>query len=178
MKKIDKFSIVLIIVSITLFFISFYEAYRITSVLEYNEIEILFTYETFKLEIFIMLTILYLIILVRFSDQYSQLHYTVRRSYLIVNLGLAISGYLLGLNFDHLAGNQESFSYEPFVSFWIFQGLMFFIITIDVLYLYYKVNIRKNTKGIDIFQILITILLVLIFNILLTDSTTIMGVFN
>ncbi len=178
MKKIDKFSVILIIVSIILFFISFYEAYRITSVLDYDEIEILFTYETFKLEIFIMLSILYLIILVKFSDQYSQLHFTIRRSYLIVNLALAISGYLLGLNLEYLSGNQESFSYEPLMNFWIFQGLMLFIIIIDVLYLYYKVNIRKNTKMIDIFQVLLAILFALIFNIFLTDSTSLMGVFN
>jgi|GEM_PF-5696906 hypothetical protein len=178
MKKIDKFSIILIIISITLFFISFYEAYRITTVLDYDEIEILFTYETFRLEILIMLVILYLIILVKYNDQYSQLHFTIRRSYLIFHLGLATSGYLLGLNLDYLLGNHESFSYNLLANFWIFQVVIFSIIVIDILYLYHKVNIRKNTKGIDILQVLLTILFILIFNIVLTDSTTLMGVFH
>ena len=178
MKKTHKQSIIFIILSALLFLISFYEAYRITSIIDYDVVEILFTYETFILEVFIILSVLYLIILIIYNDQYDQLHFTIKRSYLIINLTIAMFGYLLGLNLEYILGNKEAFSYVPFMNFWLFILLLIFIILIDVSLLYKTVNIRKNTRWIDFMQLILTIIFAILFSILLTDSTSVMGVFD
>lgn len=178
MKKVDTSLFVLIFVSISFFFIAFYEAYRITSVLEFNVIEILFTYKTFIFEVLVILSVLFLIILIKFSDPYNKAHYIIRRVYLIIHLTIATFGYLLGLNLEHILGNKESFSYQPIVNFWIFLPTIIFVILIDMYLLYYKRNFRIKPKWIDLLQLILTILFALLFNIIVTDSTAAMGVFD
>lgn len=178
MKKTDTSLFVLIFVSILFFIIAFYEAYRITSILEFNIIEILFTYETFIFEVLIILSILYIIVLIKFSDPYNKIHYILRRIYLIVHITIATLGYLLGLNLDYILGDKESFNYQPIIDFWIFIPTIVFLILIDVFILNYKRNYRIKPKWVDLLQLILTIMFALMFNIIVTDSTSLMGVFD
>lgn len=178
MKNLDKASIVLIIVSILFFLINFYEAYRLTSILDLDVIEILFTYETFVIEVYIILSILYLIILIKYNDSYDKMHYIIKRTYLIVHLMIANIGFLLGLNLEYLLGNKDAYYYQPMIHIWLYIPFLLLIVLLDIFLLSTRQNVKKKPRWIDFLQVLLTIFFALLFQMLITDSVTLMGVFD
>lgn len=178
MKKASVSSIVLSVVTTSLFFINFFEAYRIATLLEYDVLEIMFTYETFILEILLILSLLYIVVLIKYSDSYNKKHYVIKRIYPLVVITISILGFTLGLNLEHLMGNSEAFSYVPFTNVWMFSFILIAVLTLDIFFFIKYTNHRKKKRWIDIVQFLLTTVFIVLFNILITDSATVMGIFD
>jgi len=156
----------------------FFEVYRITSLMEFNEIEILYTYDTIKIGVPMLLMMVYIIVFLTTNNMYNKFDYTLKRCYLIMMIAFIIIAYDFGLNISNLLGNETAYRYQPIVSIWVFSIIIVGFAILNAYVIYKYINIRKRKLRIDIIQGFLTLLYLFIFIALVTDSTFKMGVFD
>jgi hypothetical protein len=178
MSKIKSAHKVVSILSILLIVGVFFEVYRVTSLMEFNEIEILYTYDTIKIGVPMLLMMIYVIVFLTTNNMYNRLDYTLKRCYLIIMMSFIIIAYDFGLNTSNLLGNETAYRYQPIVSIWIFSIIILGFAFLNAYIIYKYINIRNRNIRIDIIQGFLTLLYLFIFIALVTDSTFKMGVFD
>lgn len=178
MAKIKTAHKVIFILSLVLIMGVFFEAFRITGILEFDEVEILYTYDTIKIGVPMLLAMMYVIVYLTNNDRYNKYEYTVKRCYLVVMMAFIIIAYDFGLNMANLLGDNAAYNYEPIVSIWIFSLIIIGIAALNFYIIYKYINIKKRSIRLDVFQAIFTLMYLFVFIALVTDSTYKMGVLN
>ncbi len=171
-KKLKGIELLILLIVIIMVALATLNAYYMSTVFYDMPLEQSYIYDTIFTGVLLTIGLMYLVVIIVYKKQEYARAYILLRLFIPLVLCLYSIGYLIGLNID------RAYTYYFIVPVWVYIiiNFSFMIFNIGIFKKLFK--LKKYSTLVNLYTVLITIIYLLIFFTIITDSAVPLGLFD